>query len=72
VSSTYGAIKPVALTDMAYTPVLCDWQEKTYYSSVLAICGDKKQLRTRLYPNSNSGTKLGAGQKLAWRTGRFT
>jgi hypothetical protein len=30
VSSTYDAIKPVALTDLAYTPVLCGWQVKIW------------------------------------------
>jgi hypothetical protein len=28
VSSNYGAVKRVALTDSAYTPVLCGWQKK--------------------------------------------
>jgi hypothetical protein len=28
VSSTYGSIKRVALTALAYTPVLCGWQGK--------------------------------------------
>jgi hypothetical protein len=26
--SVYGAIERVSLPDLAYTPVLCDWQEK--------------------------------------------
>jgi hypothetical protein len=30
VSSTYDAIKPVALTDLAYTSVLCGWQGKIW------------------------------------------
>jgi hypothetical protein len=26
--SAYGAIERVSLPDLAYTPVLCEWQEK--------------------------------------------